>query len=214
MEGCDTVIGFRTFVAKVLKVVKNDQSREDDVVEELVRRVKSEVKDIPQPRDYDLSDFRFHKAVQDTSETLLQIVSALVSDGEITKPSLTLAQIIQQHVAKTRNQTTLGLAVKLHHKYGSSELIRGLNEHGLVATYDEVIRFRRSAASYVSKNSTQFYKKLGLSSEIGPIFGWGDNFDLMVCSPNGQKSPHAMVAEFTQHPAGILEKGSASVGVM
>ena len=37
------------------------------------------------------------------------------------------------------NQTTLGLAVKLHHKFGSLELAKLRNEHGIVTTYDEVM---------------------------------------------------------------------------
>lgn len=152
VEGCETIIGFRKFVAKSLKLVNHAGSPEDDEVDKLVRRITAEMRNIPQPRDYDLNDFSFLKTVSDTSETLLRLASALVSDGGVTKPSLTLAQCIQQHINKTRNQTTLGLAVKLYHKYGSSDLIRTLNEHGLVTTYDEVLWFRKSAASYVSKN--------------------------------------------------------------
>ena len=102
----------------------------------------------------------------------------------------------------------LGLAVKLHHKHGSSELIKTLNEHGITSTYDEVLRFRKSVAKFVS----DYHKKLGLSTEIGPIFSWADNYDLCIMSPNGMKTTHAMVMEFTQHPAGIIETGN--IGVM
>ena len=38
----------------------------------------------------------------------------------------------------------LGLAVQLHHRFGSSELIRILCEHGLISFYDEVLEFRKS----------------------------------------------------------------------
>ena len=48
-----------------------------------------------------------------------------------------------------RNQTILRLAVKLHHKHGSSELIKTLNEHGTKRTYGEVLRFRKSVAKFV-----------------------------------------------------------------
>ena len=72
-----------------------------------------------------------HKVIESTSATLLKLVS-----GATTKPSLTLAQCIQQHICGAgRNQTTLGLAVKLHHKHGSSELIKTLSEHGITGTY-------------------------------------------------------------------------------
>ena len=48
--------------------------------------------------------------------------------------------------------------------------------------------------------------------EIGPIFSWADNFDLYIASPNRIKPTHAMVMEFTQHPAGIIE--TWNIGVM
>ena len=125
----------------------------------------------PRNVDYKLSDYVHHKVIESTSETLLRLVSSLVSGGAITKPSLTLAQCIQQHVGGTSsNQTTLGLAVKLHHKHGSSELVKTLNEHGITSSYDEVLRFRKSVAKFVSDNQSDYHKKLGLSMEIGPIF--------------------------------------------
>ncbi|KAG1674268.1 hypothetical protein GQR58_015168 [Nymphon striatum] len=166
-----------------------------------------------QPGDYNLSYYVRHKVIENTSATLLKLVSSLVSGGDITKPSLTLAQCIQQHICGAgRNQTTLGLAVKLHHKYGSSELIKTLNEHGITSTYDEVLRFRKSVAKFVLDNQSDYHKKLGLSTEIGPIFSWADNYDLYIASPNGMKSTHAMVMEFTQHPAGIIN--TRNIGVM
>ena len=148
--------------------------------------------------DNKLSDYVHHKVIESTSATLLRLVSSLVSGGTITKPSLNLAQCIQQHVGGTSsNQTTLGLAVKQHHKHGSSELVKTLNEHGITSSYDEVMRFRKSVATFVSDNQSDYHKKLGLSMEIGPIFSWADNYDVYIASPNGIKATHAMVMEFT-----------------
>ena len=97
--------------------------------------MRAEVQNIPLPREYDLGSFKHERVIQDTSPTLLRLVSSLVSREEtVTKPALTIAQCIQQHISKSWNQTTLGLAVKLHHKHGSSELVRNLNEHGLAVT--------------------------------------------------------------------------------
>ena len=89
--------------------------------------------------------------------------------------------------------------MKLHHKYGSRTLIETLNDHE--TKYDAVLRFRKSAAQFVSKNPADYHKTLGLTTELGPIFSWADNYDLYIASLNGTKSTHAMVSEFTQHPA-------------
>ena len=98
------------------------------------------------------------------------------------------------------------------HKHGSSELVKTLNKHGITSSYDEVLRFRKSVAKFVSDNQSDYHKKLGLSMEIGPIFSWADNYDLYIASPNGIKATHAVVMEFSQHPAGIINTGN--IGVM
>ena len=103
--------------------------------------------------------------------------------------------------------------VKFHHKFGSSEWVKVLNEHGIVTTYDEVIRFHKSAAKY-SGNGSIVHEAIGLMRRVGPIFGWFDNFDLLVCTPNGRCETHAMAIEFQQHPSGVLECGSPTVGLL
>ena len=54
---------------------------------------------------------------------------------------------------------------------------------------------------------------LGLTTEIGPVFSWADNYDLFIASPNGTNTTHAMVCEFTQHPSNII-KSQNDIGVM
>ena len=105
--------------------------------------------------------------------------------------------------------------VKLHHKYGSSDFVSILNQHGILASYDEVLRFRKSAAKYASENSDVYHRALGLERRMGPIFSWCDNYDLVVFTANGRRATHAMVTELTQHPAaGTVLPASASPGVM
>ena len=117
IEGCDSVVGFKASLRKFIKIVKISKSKgDDDELEKLVRKIRSEVMATPRPGDYNLSAHARHKVIESTSVTLLKLVSSLVSGGAITKPPLTLAQCIQQHIGDAgRNQTTLGLAVKLHH---------------------------------------------------------------------------------------------------
>ena len=51
---------------------------------------------------------------------------------------------------------------------------------------------------------------MGLESRIGAIFGWMDNLDLQVLTPNGCTDTHAKAREFRQcHPSGIVEIGCA-----
>ena len=217
VPGYETEIGLKKYVRTTLKMARKS-TRDSEDIDDIVRRIRSEVSSKPISRDYDLSDFCFDKAVEDTSKTLLALISKLVSDGKTNKKALTLAQCIQQHIGgyqeSRRNQTSLGLAIKLHHKIGSSELIRILHDHGITSSYDEVLRFRKSAASYVSQNTSEYHKLLGLTTEIGRIFGWCDNYDLWISSPNGMKTTHAMVSEFTIHPKQELDTSKTQIGVM
>ena len=81
-------------------------------------------------------------------------------------------------------------------------------------SYDELVRLRKSAAKFVgdSDRSSILHQAMGLSRRVGPIFGWFDNLDLLVSTPNGRRDAHVMAQEFQQHPSGILETGSAQPG--
>ena len=145
-----SIFGFRDVVGKTVKYDGVD----DGSVETVVLRVKAEALALPRSNDFDLSQFTFETIVVNTCSTLLALVSQLVSNGELNKSAVAKSQCIQQHISKSTNQTTHGLAVKLHHKFGSSELVKLLNEHGIVTTYVEVMRFRKSAAMYISGNGS------------------------------------------------------------
>ena len=94
-----------------------------------------------------------------------------------------LTQAIQGHITHTRNQPTLGLAVKLQHRHRSSELIKLLHDHGFIVSYDEVFRLKKSATKLVCDidRSSILHQAMGLSRRVGPIFGWFDNLDLLQC---------------------------------
>uniref|UniRef100_UPI00358E0907 uncharacterized protein n=1 Tax=Myxine glutinosa TaxID=7769 RepID=UPI00358E0907 len=214
LEGCASVVGFRDLVGKSLKLVKVDSVNEERV-DAVVRQVRCEAESVEYNNAvFDLGDFTYNNTLKQTSATLLNMISELVSNGKITQKSLSLAQAIQSHITGTRNQTTLGLAAKLHHRYGSSELIKLLHDYGFTVSYDEVIRFRKSAAKFVGDNTTLLHQAMGVTRRVGPIFGWFDNFDLQVSTPNGCRETHVMAHEFQMNPAGIIEKGSAELGVM
>ena len=74
---------------------RKKKSDENDDVENVYRKIVSEVENRPIPREYDLTDFCYNKVNEDTSETLLLLIAKLVSGGEVNKKSLSLAQCIQ-----------------------------------------------------------------------------------------------------------------------
>ena len=142
IQGCASVVGFREFVGRILKLSAVDTIDEDgeDV---LVRKITTEARGIPSNnKQFDLGDFTCSKTKEKTSITLPRFISKLISNGKVTKASMSLAQSIQFGITNTSNQSTLGLGVKLHHKFGSSDLIQILHEHGYCVSYDEVLSIR------------------------------------------------------------------------
>jgi hypothetical protein len=161
MEGCASVVGFRHLVGKSLNLVRVD-SVDEESLDAVIRQVRSEAKAILyDSANYDLGDFTYTNTLKQTSNTLLKLISELVAGGKVTQKSLSLTQAVQGHITGTRNQTTLGLAVKLQHRHGSSELIKLLHDHGFIVSYDEVLRFRKSAAKFVGDNSSVLHQAMG-----------------------------------------------------
>ena len=149
VSGCASIIGFQNHIPYKLQLVDDDQ--DDESVDNLVSKIKQESSVLPGISNYDLSQFTLDMTVDNTSPTLLDIVSKLVSGGVINKQSVSLAQSIQQHVNKQWNQTTSGVAVSLHHKFWSKELLSMMYDLGFIASYTEVLWFRSSVAKYTGE---------------------------------------------------------------
>ena len=52
------------------------------------------------------------------------------------------------------------------------------------------------------KTLITLHQKMGfIHSGVGNVFGWYDNFDLIVRIPNGRRETHAMATEFQMQPS-------------
>ncbi len=69
-----------TFVARSLKIESLIKSDTDSNLDNLVRRVNAEVVDIPLPWNYILRYFTRERCIEDTSETLIKLLSHLILD--------------------------------------------------------------------------------------------------------------------------------------
>ena len=125
IEGCASIVGFREYVSRMFKLTNVnsvDEEKEDALVKSeshIAAKVMMSVHD---------------KTKQHTSVPLLRIVSKLVSNGDVTKKSLSLSQSIQHCITSARNQTALGLAIQLHSKFGSRDLLDILHDHGYICS--------------------------------------------------------------------------------
>ena len=79
IDGCASVIGFQEFSGKILKVAKVD-SEDDEMEDTLVQKIVTEASKIPSNKDYNLNEFSYIKVKEQTSATLLRLISKLVSN--------------------------------------------------------------------------------------------------------------------------------------
>ena len=100
LEGCASIVGFCKHVGKIVKISSVDNVDEESE-DTLVRQITTEARAIPSNnKNYALGDFNYTRTKQQTSVTLLRLISKLISNGEVTKASLSLAQSVQYHIIK------------------------------------------------------------------------------------------------------------------
>ena len=118
-DGCASLIGFKQFAGKTMKFVKTTTHEEENEIDAIICKVQKEARELTQSNNlfYDLSNFTHRNIIRQTSPTLLRLVAGLVSNYEVTKQSISLTQSIQSHITNCQNQTTLGLAIKIHHRH-------------------------------------------------------------------------------------------------
>ena len=77
----------------------------------------------------------------------------------------------------------------------SKELIKAFFDFGVTCSYDELLRFKKSAAFTTNANMNL----TGLKREVHSLIqGVGDNFDQEICSQNGKLQTHSMALLMTQ----------------
>ena len=86
-------------------------------------------------------------------------------------------------------QVALGILVQ------EKKLIEHLYEYRVTASYDEIRRFKISAAATLTNSDTD---KI-LKPKNGLIQGVTDNFDANLCTQNGLKQTHSLATIITQH---------------
>lgn len=106
-DGCSSVIGFKNFVGGLLIFVKAGADDEMTEVDTVIHQMQKEARKVTKSNNlfYDLGNFTHNNMISQTNTTLLHLVSSLVSNGEVTKQSLSLTQSIKSHITGSHNET-------------------------------------------------------------------------------------------------------------
>ena len=108
LDGCANVIGFRRFISRSMKLVaQRDDAQDDEKIEAIVCKIRSGVKVLPKVLNhYDLDQFTYSNTCESTSETLLTLVSRLVSKEKKNKIALSIRNVYSSisHYRLTRQR--------------------------------------------------------------------------------------------------------------
>ena len=130
---------------------------------------------------------------------------AEVSDLKPNLPALNIACDIISQSTSVISPKHLGLAVYLHHEFGSRKLVDSLHAMGYRISYTELCRFLTSAAEHINASqeptSTGAYKPPEITSrnEGGHlIIAVADNWDHNERTADGKRTTYAMTNIFVQ----------------
>ena len=186
--GIASIIAFRDRVCEILHVVEDDE--EDVSIQKVGKQIFQETKKLaPDKSSYNTRISRM-SAAQDISSTCKKLLASVSEKLDSTLPSLLIGNIITGIINNQPTSLQIALGVLIREK----TKLELLSNYGVTCTYQEVRRFKSSAAAAAKECSLQ-----GLTeSNSGLVQVVVDNFDATISSQNGLKSTHALAMLLTQ----------------
>ena len=188
--GIASIIAFRDRVCEILHVVEDDE--EDVSIQKVGKQIFQETKKLaPDKSSYNTRISRM-SAAPDISSTCKKLLASVSEKLDSTLPSLLIGNIITGIINNqpTSHQIALGVLIREKKK------LELLSNYGITCTYQEVRRFKSSAAAAAAAKECSLQ---GLTeSNSGLVQVVVDNFDDTISSQNGLKSTHALAMLLTQ----------------
>ena len=188
--GINDILVFKEVAASMFCIEENDEDYVDtkSVAKEIVKEIHS----IEHEKDQYHSRIDIQSAKSEVSPTLSRLLSEISKEGlkESSLPQIYIGNIITSIVSKRYTSLLVDLAVMVNKK----ELVEHLHEYSAVCSYDELKRFRSSAAFHASNtlNTTLRDHSTGLVQAVA------DNFDCNISSMNGLRQTHSLALMMIQ----------------
>ena len=135
-----------------LQEVENEEIDTEDTIREVAKKIQTESKKIAFNKKNYNSKIDIATAKSEISPTfskLLKYISPTKLDDSL--PAILLGNVITSIVKKRWTDLQVGLAVMVRNK----QAVEHLSDYGVVCTYNELLRFRFSAAVFASSLSSQ-----------------------------------------------------------
>ena len=200
--GVANIFVFRAQASKHMKLTANDEDDIDTAVERVARKIFKESQNLKREQSTYNTRICLDDVLSCSSPTLLNLLSRISPKLEKNLPAAMVGNMVTGAVTNKPTFLQIALGVAIREKI----YIEMLHNFFVTSTYDEVLRFKCSAAQAATKSK----KNLGITeNRAGQIQVVADNFDANISSPNGLKTTHALAMLITQ-PTNVEDHRSDS----
>ena len=189
--GVASILSFRSKASSVLKLVANDEDDDDAAVSKVAKLIDAETKALRHDKSNYQTRVSLENSLDDASQTLLRLLSLLSTKFDSTLPAAMIGNIVTSIVTNRHTPLQVALGITAREK----SIIECLHNFRVTASYDEILRFKASAAHAAAKSQELMGIKESSSGLVQTI---ADNFDANISSQNGVQSTHALAILITQ----------------
>ena len=188
--GLATNIMHKKKASEVLKVVNSHDEDENLQVDKIGKKIREEIKQLPKIKtEYPvLNEETLKNTVIPTLHDLLSCISPKFESNPLVLALISNIVTITASSNASMLQISLGLLIR------EKKLIEHLHELGVTSSYDEVRRFKISAAKHATDSTDK-----ALDTKEGLVQGSSDNFDASLSTQNGMKQTHSLATVILQN---------------
>lgn len=186
------VVAFQCQASLILKLVQHEEDGLENSIRHITKQVRKECSSI----SLDSTSYRLNidkeQAQESVSATFQNFLASLSTKLDNTLPAILIGNIITSVLRNKPTDLQIALGVLLR----DYKTILGYTyDFGITCSYDEVLRFKKSAAVIAAKDPSVH----GISSATGGLVQTVvDNFDADIHSPNGKLATHSLAMILTQ----------------
>ena len=190
-RGIANSLVFKSKASSILHIQMLEDEDEGNL-QSIAKKIVSEIKSIFYDKDEYQSKIDLTSCQQDVSPSLaklLSYVSPHLSDNSL--PSILIGNIVTSMASNRYTSLQFGLAIIMREK----QLVSQFYDYGVVCSYDELVRFRTSAAAGSAKKQSH-----GIPSHHsnGLVQAVTDNFDCNISSMKGLQQTHSLAIMMLQ----------------
>ncbi|VDH98232.1 Hypothetical predicted protein [Mytilus galloprovincialis] len=195
LNGKPNVVTFRQTASTIIhnfykesQLKKSDEDSKLFLLKTAAALIKSEIRSMPVDKNYYPSNNDILSHEKHIPESLAVFLNILFSEKDA---SLKISSIGQAIMQATRPRLVieplqLGLAIQMHHMFGSRFLVDTLSNMGFCSSYSEVQKFETSAVISKQENTSNHY------DESHCLQYMADNVDHNLCTVDGNNTFHGM----------------------